>query len=117
MTRSSFTSPASIRSLKSSSETRLVFCNTPSRILERRNHPERRMEPTPGGRENGNAMGIAAVILRNQPLFRKLLLASIEVGLGTIDFIDRNNYRNPGSLGVVQCLNRLRHHAFVRRYH
>ena len=52
---------------------------------------------------------------RNQFVFSKFLLHSVNIGIGFIHFIYGNNDFNSCCLGMVDCLNGLGHHAVVRR--
>ena len=67
-------------------------------------------------RRDWNHDGIPAVVFRNQATLSQLLLDAIQIRFGTINFVDSDDNRNFGGLGVVQSLNRLRHYAFVRSH-
>ena len=61
--------------------------------------------------------GRAAPGFRHQPAIAELLLHAIRLRLRLVDLVDRHNDRHVGRLGVVDCFERLRHHAVVRRDH
>ena len=50
-------------------------------------------------------------------MFGHLLEHAIGVGLAAVDLVDRHHDRHFGRLGVIDGLDRLRHHAVVRCYH
>ena len=58
---------------------------------------------------------VAAVVLRDQPVLGELLAHLARVGVRLVDLVDRHHDRHVGRLGVVQRLDRLRHHAVVCR--
>ena len=47
----------------------------------------------------------------------ELLLDAIEVGLGPVDLVDRDDDRHLGRARMIERLDRLRHHAFIGRDH
>ncbi len=64
---------------------------------------------------NIDARNVAAPFFGNKSLLGKLLLNSVGVRTLFIYLIYRNDDADIGSLGVVYCLNCLRHDAVVRR--
>ena len=55
-------------------------------------------------------------LLRRQVVIGKVLLDAGHVGLGKVDLVDRDDYRNVRGLGMVYCLNGLGHDAVVGRH-
>ena len=60
---------------------------------------------------------VAAVLLGEQAVVRQLLPDLVRVGVRLVDLVDRDHDRHVGGLGVVERLDRLRHHAVVGRDH
>ena len=60
---------------------------------------------------------VAAVLLGHQPELGELTAHLGRVGALDVDLVDRDHDRHVGRLGVVQRLDRLRHHTVVRRDH
>jgi hypothetical protein len=60
---------------------------------------------------------VAAVLLGHEAVFGQLTADLGRVGFGLVDLVDRDHDRHFGRLGVVQRLNRLRHHAVVGSDH
>ena len=60
---------------------------------------------------------VAAVLLGDQPVLGELLAHLGRVGVLLVDLVDRDDDRHVGRLGVVERLDRLRHHAVVGRDH
>jgi hypothetical protein len=56
---------------------------------------------------------VAAVLLGHQAVLGELAPDLGRVGVRLVDLVDRDHDRHPGSLGVVERLDRLRHHAVV----
>ena len=56
----------------------------------------------------------SAPVLRDQFIFCELLLYSLHIGARLVDLVDRNDDLHSGSLGMVDRLHCLRHHAVVR---
>ena len=61
--------------------------------------------------------GVAAVLLGDQAVLGELLADLGRVGALLVDLVDRDHDRHVGRLGVVERLDRLRHHAVVGRDH
>src|SRR6478735_8638415 len=61
--------------------------------------------------------GVAAVLLGDQAVLGQLTAHLGRVGLGLVDLVDRDHDRHSGGLGVVERLDRLRHHTVVGRDH
>ena len=60
---------------------------------------------------------VAAVLLGHQAVLGELLTHLARVGLRLVHLVDRDHDRHVGRLGVVERLDRLRHHAVVGRDH
>src|SRR5699024_2818796 len=60
---------------------------------------------------------VAAVLLGDQVVLGQLLPDLLRIGLGLVDLVDRDHDRDLRRLGVVERLDRLGHHAVVRRDH
>ena len=60
---------------------------------------------------------LAAVLLGHEVVLGELLADLVGVGPLLVDLVDRDDDRHVGRLGVVQRLDRLRHHAVVGRDH
>ena len=60
---------------------------------------------------------VAAVLLGHQAVLGELAADLGRVGVGLVDLVDRDHDRHLGGLGVVERLDRLRHHAVVGRDH
>ena len=60
---------------------------------------------------------VAAVLLGHQAVLGQLAAHLGRVGVGLVDLVDRDHDRHVGRLGVVERLDRLRHHAVVGRHH
>ena len=58
---------------------------------------------------------VAAVLLGDQPVLGELLAHLGRVGVLLVDLVHRDDDRHLGGLGVVERLDRLRHHAVVGR--
>ena len=56
---------------------------------------------------------VAAVLLGDQPVLGELLADLGRVGALLVDLVHRDHDRHVGRLGVVERLDRLRHHAVV----
>ena len=69
--------------------------------------------PTPVRAETGTVIDVAAVVFGHQPDLSQALLDVVEIGVGQIDLVDCDDYRNVGGASVIDRLLRLRHHAFV----
>ena len=61
--------------------------------------------------------GVAAVLLGHQAVLGELTAHLGRVGALDVDLVDRDHDRHVGRLGVVQRLDRLRHHTVVGRDH
>ena len=46
-------------------------------------------------------------------MLRELAVKSVQILIGFVDFVNRDDDRNAGGFSVVNRLNRLRHHAVV----
>ena len=60
---------------------------------------------------------VAAVLLRHQAVLGELTAHLGRVGTLLVDLVDRDHDRHLGGQGVVERLDRLRHHAVVGRHH
>ena len=80
-------------------------------------HLEQLVDTVAAPRRDRHRDRVAAVVLGDQPLFGELLLDAIDVGLGPVDFVDRDDDRNFGRARMIERLDRLRHHAFIGRDH
>ena len=60
---------------------------------------------------------VAAVLLGHQVVLGELLADLVGVGPLLVHLVDRDDDRHAGRLGVVERLDRLRHHAVVGRDH
>ncbi len=56
-------------------------------------------------------------LLGNQTAIGELLFHPLDIGLGFIDLVYGHDDRNIGGLGVIDGLDRLRHHAVVGGHH
>ena len=70
-----------------------------------------------GRRRHVDEHGVAAVLLRDQPVLGQLAADLDRVGGLLVDLVDRHHDRHVGRLGVVERLDRLRHHAVVGGHH
>ena len=77
------------------------------------NHFEQLVDSDAGAGRDRHGDDVAAVVFRHQADLGEALLDVVEVGVGQIDFVDRDDYRNVGGTRVVDRLLRLRHHALV----
>ena len=66
---------------------------------------------------NFNEHRAAAPVFRHQAAIGELLLDALGQGIGLVDFVDRNNDRDVGGLGVIDGFQRLRHDAVVSSDH
>ena len=66
---------------------------------------------------DGHHDGISAVLLGDEPVLHQLLLDALGICPGLIDLVDGDDDRHIRRLRVVDCLDRLRHHAVIRRDH
>ena len=80
-------------------------------------HLEQLVDSGTGAGRDRHGYDVAAVVFRHQADLRQPLLDVVEVGVGQIDLVDRDDYRNVGGASVIDRLLRLRHHAFVRGDH
>src|SRR5699024_11224061 len=71
--------------------------------------------PLLGG--NVDEHGVAAVLLRDQAVFGQLTTDLLRLRGLLVDLVDRDHDRDLRRLGVVDGLDRLRHHAVVGRDH
>ena len=76
-------------------------------------HLEQLVDSLAGARRDRHRNGVAAVVFGNQADLGQALLDVVDVGVGQIDLVDRDDDRNLGGAGVIDRLDRLRHHAFV----
>ena len=60
---------------------------------------------------------VAAVLLGHQAVLGELAAHLGRVGALLVDLVDRDHDRHVRRLGVVERLDRLRHHAVVGRHH
>ena len=60
---------------------------------------------------------VAAVFLGDDLIGDQFLLDPVRIGIGLVDLVHRHDDRHAGSLGVVDRLDRLRHHAVVGCHH
>ncbi len=56
-------------------------------------------------------------VLGREPLVRELLLHPIDVRVGLVNLVHRDDDRHAGRFGVIHRFNRLRHDTVVRRDH
>ena len=61
-------------------------------------HLEQLLDSFAGAGGNRHRDRFAAVVFGDQPLLGQLLLDAVEVGVGQIDLVDRDDYRNLGGL-------------------
>ena len=66
---------------------------------------------------NGHHDGVAAPIFGQQAAIGKLLLDAFGLSVGLVDLVDRDDDGNFGGARMVDGLQRLRHHAVIRRHH
>ena len=78
---------------------------------------EQRVEPLAGQRRDLDVEHVAAHLLDHDLVAEKLGAHPVRVGAGLVDLVDRDDHRHAGRLGVVDRLDRLRHHAVVGRDH
>ena len=62
-------------------------------------------------------LGVATPVGRRQALLGQLAAHAVGVGALLVDLVDRDHDRHAGGLGVVDRLDRLRHHAVVGGHH
>src|SRR5699024_4811808 len=70
-----------------------------------------------GDRGDVDEHRLAAVLLRHQAVLGELAPYLARVGALLVDLVDRHHDRHVGSRGVVECLDRLRHHTVVGGHH
>ena len=80
-------------------------------------HLEQLVDSLAGARRDRHRDRVAAVVFGHQPDLRQALLDVVEIRVGQIDLVDRDDYRNVGGARVIDRFLRLRHHAFVRGDH
>ena len=69
--------------------------------------------PSTGAGRDRHDDGVAAVVFGHQADLGQALLDVVDIGVGQIDLVDRDDYGNVGGASVIDGLLRLRHHAFV----
>ena len=62
-------------------------------------------------------LGVAAPVGRREALLGELAADAVRVGALLVDLVDGDHDRHLGGLGVVDRLDRLRHHAVVGGHH
>ncbi len=77
-------------------------------------HLEERVEPGPLAGRDVHEDRLAAPLLRLQPAGGELLADALRVRSRLVDLVDGDDDRHLGGAGVVDRLDRLRHHAVVR---
>ena len=75
------------------------------------------VEADPGDRGDVDEHRVAAVLLRHQAVLGELTAHLGRIGTLTVDLVDRHHDRHIRRQGVVERLDRLRHHAVVGRHH
>ncbi len=78
---------------------------------------EQIIDPLAGLGRNESALHLTAVLLDQHAVFGQLLENALRVGLGLVDLGNGHHDGHAGSFGVVDGLDRLRHHAIVGRHH
>ena len=78
---------------------------------------EQLVEVELGLRRDVDEHRVAAVLLGDQAVLGQLAADLGRVRLRLVDLVDRDHDRDAGGLGVVERLDRLRHHAVVGRDH
>ena len=73
--------------------------------------------PWPVLAETGDERRVAAEVFGHDLLGDQLLLHALDVGLGLVDLVHRDDDRHAGRLGVRDRFLGLRHHAVVGRDH
>ena len=69
---------------------------------------EQLVDASPGFGRNTNERRIATILFGNDGFRDQFLLDAIRVGFGLVDFVHRNDDRDPCSLGMVDRFTRLR---------
>ena len=70
-----------------------------------------------GARRHRHERRFAAELLGHDLLRHQFLLHPVGIGFGLVDLVHRHDDRHTGRLGMVDCLDRLRHDAIVGRDH
>ena len=81
------------------------------------NRLEQLIDPLSGLGRNLDEHGIATPVFRYNFLGNQFLTDTLGVGALLVDLVHCHHDRHLGRLGMVDGLNRLRHHAIVGRYH
>ena len=71
------------------------------------------VEPRTGSGRGVDALVLAAVVDGDDALLGELGVDPVDVGVVLVDLVDRHDDRHLGRLGVLDGLDRLRHHAVV----
>src|SRR5437763_2509224 len=74
---------------------------------------EQLLQPFPGARRHRDHHRLAAPLLGNQAMLGELLFDPFGLGFRLVDLVDGHHHRHFRGLGVVDGLDRLRHHAVV----
>ena len=77
------------------------------------NHVQQLINALLGQRRDIHENRVAAPIVGHQASVLELLADLHRVGIGMVDFVDGDENGNFGCFGVVERLNRLRHHAVI----
>ena len=77
---------------------------------------EELVEPDAGLRRHRDERRVAAVVLDHDARLGKLVLHAVRVGVRLVDLVHRDDERHLGRLRVADGLQRLGHHAVVRRH-
>ena len=80
-------------------------------------HLEQLVDADAGASRDRDGDDVAAVVFGHEADLGQALLDVVDVGVGQIDLVDRDDDRNLGGASVVDRLLRLRHHAFVGGYY
>ncbi len=82
-------------------------------VGDQQDHLEKFLDALAGSRGHGDGDGIATPVLGHQTQIGELLLHTVRVRLREVHLVDRHDDRHPRGLGVVERLDRLRHHPVI----
>ena len=86
-------------------------------LRRQQDHLKQLADALSGLRGYGSEHGASAPFLRNELIFRKLLLHPVDICVGLIDLVHRDDDLDPRRSGMADGLHGLGHHAVVRRHH
>jgi hypothetical protein len=75
---------------------------------------EQFVEALAGDRRNLDIEHVARHLFDDHLVLQQFGAHLVGIGAGLVDLVDRHDHRDPGRLGVVDRLDRLRHHRIIR---